>query len=207
MINIVIEERDRYFASGLESAFSQLFMAKYCRAPAFFHEVNNGTMPEMDIIVLSINTGDNVDCLWPALALRKTRSLIIGFYEKTMPVRVKKPLFCLSKVLWLDKRCTINELALKVIQAWRETLIGNGEVAMRDCARCSRLRLTEQQRRIAWYMLHGFSIAEIAAEMKINSKTVSVHKYFMMDKLSLHSNQQFLAFLHRKNRISTISLE
>ncbi|WP_426445402.1 helix-turn-helix transcriptional regulator [Siccibacter colletis] len=204
-VNIAILDKDRFFTCGLEQLLTGLFASRF-QAQAVFHYAADN-IAQIDVIIVAVNPGDHIDCLWPWLAQRKLRSLVVGFYEHHSPAHTKKPLFCLTKALWLHKRSNIVLTGNTLVHGWREMLASNLDTDTRDCGRCSRLKLTEQQRKIAFYMTRGMSINAIASALNINTKTVSVHKYFLMEKLHLQTNQQFMEFLHRKNSVMALSLD
>ncbi|UYU32899.1 helix-turn-helix transcriptional regulator [Siccibacter colletis] len=206
-LNIAIDDQDCFFILGLEAVLTDIFTARFPDLTLYFHRLQDGNVKEMDIIFLTLHPGDKIDCMWPALAYRKLRSLVVGFCEHSPTESTDNLLFCLSKALWLDKCSPLTLVVQKLILAWRDVLAGSSDTEMRDCTRCSRLRLTEQQRKIAYYMIRDYSNHDIARLLKINIKTVSVHKYFLMEKMRLRSNQQFINFLRRKNSVAALTLE
>lgn len=64
-----------------------------------------------------------------------------------------------------------------------------------DCARIKSLSAREFE--VLQYLAEGMEVIAIATRIKISHKTVSTHKYRMMEKLGLTSRKELLDFIHR----------
>lgn len=197
MINVVIQENDTFFKRGLAEVFTHAFETKYQRSVTFYDVLEADTIAFMDIIVLEIYPGDNVDC-HSLLKHRKKRSLVIGFYDGDDLVKNQRPPLCLKNMLYINKRNSIQKIRNDIIFAWNEHATGNDEWVKPDCSMCSRMQLSRQQERIALFTVKGFNNRQIANLMNINAKTVSAHKHCIMEKFNIDNNADLVHFLRRK---------
>ncbi|UYU30973.1 LuxR C-terminal-related transcriptional regulator [Siccibacter colletis] len=197
MINVIIQDVDNFFKRGLIEALHQAFEAKYQRSLTFYEEMTEETIGYMDIIILEVRPGDNVQC-YPLLQYRKKRSVIVGFYEGDAPLLQPRAPLCLKNMVYLNKRSPMTKIRNDVLFAWNEHITGNCEWVMPNCKTCSHVMLSRQQQKIAHFTIKGFNNRQIAGLMNINAKTVSAHKHCIMEKFNIDNNAELVQFLRRR---------
>ena len=204
MMNVTIQEVDNFFKRGLAEALFLAFEAKYDRTLRFYDEMDIDTIGFMDIIILEVWPGDNVQC-HSLLQYRKKRSLIVGFYEGDAPLLQPRAPLCLKNMLYLNKRSPMNKIRNEILFAWNENVTGNCEWLVPNCKTCSHVMLSKQQQKIALFTIKGFNNRQIAGLMNINAKTVSAHKHCIMEKFNIDNNADLVHFL-RRNIIDTTNV-
>lgn len=204
MLNILIQETDQFFYSGLQCFFVDFFVRNFKQQIHFEVGLNHLNVGAADIIVLSLCKGETLIC-FPELQARQ-KGIVIGLvddehYCSALPL-------CFQDIIFISRRASLDWISQVLFIAWYRTQSSGYLPEKRSCAECQHKIFSPQQKRIMANFYQGLSVVQIARVLKMSNKTVFTHKYLLMQKFNLRSDFELMALIHRmveRNRYPSIA--
>ncbi len=194
MINIIIDGEYKLYNHGLKLFLGHILMEQFKISSRHFDCLNDHTIKDADIIVISLEAGEKYIC-HPLLKKRKKNSLVIGLYDRESHSNSKRLPHCTKKVVFINRTESLSEIKKTVLLHWEIRNNNSFNAELKNCQSCRYCTLTPQQINVAVHYFSGQSIQEIAAELNLDRKTVLSHKYMLMRKFNLISDYELISFL------------
>ncbi|WP_310826844.1 helix-turn-helix domain-containing protein [Pseudenterobacter timonensis] len=192
MINILINEPDRYYRNGLIYLLHDLFLNEYNLEVNFNNKFSHHNIWNAHVILLSLIQGEAFTCK-PELKFRN-RGIIIGLTDSFSKFHREIPL-CYRDIVLIPRQSTQDHIYSTIVQAWNKNNQAFHYPPGYSCADCPHKMLTVQQYTIALELLEGKSVGSIATKLNISEKTIYNHKYHIMKKFNINNNKDFSSFL------------
>lgn len=194
MINIIIDGEYKLYNHGLKLFLSHILMEQFKISSRYFDCLNDQTIQDADIIVISLEAGERYIC-HPLLKKRKKNSLVIGLYDRENHNISKRLPHCTKKMVYINRTENLSEIKKTVLLQWEIRNNNSFDAGLNNCQNCRYRTLSPQQINVAGRYFNGKSIQEIAVELNLNRKTVLSHKYMVMKKFNLISDYELISFL------------
>lgn len=199
MVKVLIKETDLMFLQGMEYYLSNFFWRLFRLKAEFITDYNSENIAVADVIVLSMCNGERYTC-FPELRARR-KGIIIGLVDERDNRR--SPL-CFEDILYLTRRESLEEITHQLYISWQKWIMSDVFPQYTSCLDCKHYTLSVKQRDILDKYYNGNSIDHIARMMNVSYKTVTTHKYSMMNKFGLKNDCELFRFLGRlKERSKT----
>lgn len=200
-INIVIKDENEIYRLGMEVLIREFFASENDQTVNFIYELTERTAAVADMIVISLCYGEADICL-PELKGRGT-NVVLGIVDKYPQKRVGIS-SCARPLTFIERDERLNVVREKLAFAWRQPLPVSENILGNNCYTCRHKQLSERQGQIMALYYQGKSVAEISLALNISGKTFFSHKYQLMNKFNLRSEQQLLLFLRRLKEKNTV---
>jgi DNA-binding NarL/FixJ family response regulator len=196
MINTIINDENKLYSHGMKIVVEHLFHSMFRKNTLFHSKLDNSTVVDADIIIMSLNTGDKYVC-HPILRQCKKNALIIGLYERTDNLSVKRLPHCLDNMVFIHRSASIESIKKTIANHWAKR--SAVEKCLRSCKSCNYSRFSSQQIIVVERYFRGEPMQQIASDLNLSSKTVFSHKRVLMKKFDLHTDYELVNFLARVN--------
>lgn len=193
MINIVIEDEYTFYRIGMEWLLAGLF-GRDKHEGVHCSTLNEDNVADADIIVKKFVTGESVLCQ-SLLKARKKNSLVIAVHEGDFPIHNTNLPLCLNNTVFIQRSESLSNVQERIFQGWEKCSLTTFYPVITNCFECKHQTLTPQQISVAAHFFLGEGTQHIAKKMNINGKTVSSHKYSIMAKFNLKTDQDLLTLL------------
>ncbi|WP_025123992.1 MULTISPECIES: LuxR C-terminal-related transcriptional regulator [unclassified Serratia (in: enterobacteria)] len=191
-MNVVFDDEYTLYLTGMEWLLMDLFGRT---EDIYFSEMDSDTITQVDIIVKSFSAGERFLCQ-PMMKMRQQGSLVIGIYDgSTAPTCAGLPL-CFSNTVFINRSESLDKIKELVFLGMQRSLLETQQPSKQNCLMCKHQTLTLQQAGVATRFYLGEETHAIARKMKISAKTVSSHKYVIMKKFNLGTDQDLLTLLN-----------
>lgn len=187
MLNVVFEDEYSLYRSGMEWLLAELFEQEV-NDGAQFNILSRDNVADADIIVKKFVAGEDALCQ-PLLKARKKNSLLIGIHEGSSPVPNANLPFCLSHSVFIHRAESLSCIKERILHGWEQCSLQTFYPRVTNCFECKHKTLTPQQISVAAHFYLGEATLLTAQRMNISSKTVSSHKYSIMSKFNLKTDQ------------------
>lgn len=191
-LNVVFEDEYTLYRSGMEWLLTELFRSG---ENVKFSEMDHDSVMQADIIVKSFSAGEHFLCQ-PLMKVRRQGCLVIGVCEGIPPSSCAELPLCLSNMVFIHRTTPLHEITELIFAGWQRCQLETQSPANKNCLTCQHLTLTLQQASVAMRFYQGEETRNIARKMKISTKTVSSHKYSIMKKFNVETDQDLLTLLH-----------
>ncbi|MFK3661106.1 helix-turn-helix transcriptional regulator [Scandinavium sp. NPDC088450] len=201
MVNIIIKDEDEIFRLGMEELIREFFATENIQVVNFIYELTEETVAAADIIVVSLCLGEADLCL-PELKARGT-NVVIGIVDE-YPLRKGVVSSCTRTLTFIERNERLNAVREKIAFSWQQFRPVVENKIESNCYTCRHKQLSLRQGQIMALYYQGRTVNQIASELNISDKTFFSHKYLVMNKYNLHSEQELLIFLHRLKEKNTV---
>ncbi|MCU6425998.1 LuxR C-terminal-related transcriptional regulator [Enterobacter sichuanensis] len=193
MLNILIQEADQFFRSGLQRFFMDFFLRNFKQPIHFATQFSHENVSTADIIVLSLCKGETLTCI-PELQARQ-KGIVIGLVEDAPGVSAFNA--CFQDILFIPRNVSLDSLSEMLFLAWYRTQAPGYIWKKISCCECQYKILSPQQIRIMVNFYRGLSVVQVARALEMNDKTVFTHKYMMMQKFNLRTDFELIALIRK----------
>lgn len=192
MINVLINESDKYYLSGMMYLLRNIFSHEYNENVNFHYEMSPNNIWNANIILIKILKGEEKTCK-PEFKLRN-QGVIIGLidydsqYNYTMPS-------CYRDIIFISRKSSFKKMHSIIIKAWNKNHQLSHYPRKYSCVNCTHVQMSQRENSIAHELMSGQSAHKIAKEYNISEKTVYAHKYTIMRKFNIENTKDFISFL------------
>lgn len=191
-MNVVFDDNYTLYRTGMEWLLMDLFGGS---EPIYFSAMDSDSITHADIIVKSFSAGERFLCQ-PVMKMRQQGCLVIGICDgSTAPTGGGLPL-CFSNTVFINRSESLDKIRELVFHGMQRSLLETQHPSKQNCLACNHQTLTLQQASVATRFYLGEETHTIARKMKISTKTVSSHKYIIMKKFNLGTDQDLLILLN-----------
>lgn len=191
-LNVVFDDGYTLYRTGMEWLLMELFGGS---EPIHFNVLDSDSIKQANIIVKNFSAGERFLCQ-SVMKMRPQGCLVIGIYEGDIVSTCRGLPLCLSNTVFINRSGSLGEVTDSIFHAWQRCLLEAQDPAMQNCLACNHQTLTLQQASVATRFYLGEETHDIAKKMKISTKTVSSHKYMIMRKFNVDTDQDLLTLLH-----------
>jgi len=188
MIKILIRDKNRFFQQGMECLLRDFSRSRLHQDVCFEYKFTLDTITEANIIVMDLHPGESYLCYSDLCRYRK--GILLAVQERKMQSIDLLP-HCFRNTTFIVRNMPVNTIRQDIIRTWEN----HQPDPIIKCLTCTNKCLSKQQLLLMRLMLHGQNEKEIADRLSINVKVVFSHKYQIMDKFSLKTNQELNAFI------------
>ncbi|MGL5387213.1 MAG: helix-turn-helix transcriptional regulator [Serratia sp. (in: enterobacteria)] len=191
-MNVVFDDGYTLYRAGMEWFLTELFGGS---EKLHFSVMDSHSVMQANIIVKSFSAGERFLCQ-PLMKMRQQGCLVIGVYDGS-PISTNGGLpLCLSNTVFINRSDSRATIAEQVFRGRQRCLLEQQNPAKQNCLVCNHQTLTLQQVSVATRFYLGEETHAIARKLKISTKTVSSHKYLIMKKFNLGTDQDLLSLLN-----------
>ena len=191
-MNVVFDDDYTLYLTGMEWLLTDLFGHS---ESINFSVMDRDSITQADIIVKSFSAGERFLCQ-PVMKMRQQGCLVIGIYDGgSAPTSGGLPL-CFSNTVFINRSESLDQIRELVYRGMRRSLLETQHPSKQNCMVCNHQTLTLQQASVATRFYLGEETHTIARKMQISTKTVSSHKYLIMKKFNLGTDQDLLNLLN-----------
>lgn len=148
---------------------------------------------QADVVILPMAQGEMFIC-HKILVHRKPNILIICMYKEPVAVSRSKMARCLKEAIFIQRSDTVDRIREQLQHAWCRQ-----RGACMSCNGCRIQTLTDIQQQVVGSFIRGESTDRIANRFNITGKTVSTHKYKVMEKFGLRNQVELFHLLRCMN--------
>lgn len=161
----------------------------------FFNEMDSDSISQADIIVKSFSAGERFLCQ-PVMKMRQRGCLVIGIYHGSIAPTCDGLPLCFSNTVFINRSESLEKIKELVFLGMQRSQQETQHPSKQNCLVCKHQTLTLQQAGVATRFYLGEETHTIARKMKISAKTVCSHKYVIMKKFNLGTDQDLLILLN-----------
>lgn len=191
-MNVVFEDGYTLYRIGMEWLLADLFGHS---EQIHSNVLDSDSIKHANIIVKNFSAGEQFLCQ-PMIKMRPQGCLVIGIYEGETRLACGQLPLCLSNSVFINRSDSRDKIVGLVMQGWLRSQQEAQDPAKQNCLVCHHQTLTLQQASVATRFYLGEETHAIARKMKISTKTVSSHKYIIMKKFNVGTDQDLLTLLH-----------
>lgn len=191
-MNVVFEDSYTLYRIGMEWLLTDLFGHS---EQVHFNVLDSDSIKHANIIVKNFSAGEQFLCQ-PMIKMRPQGCLVIGIVEGETRLACGQLPLCLSNSVFINRSDSRDKIVGLVMHGWLRSLLEAQDPAKQNCLVCHHQTLTVQQASFATHFYLGEETHAIARKMKISTKTVSSHKYLIMKKFNVGTDQDLLILLH-----------
>lgn len=194
MVNVLIKDNNIFFRWGMENYLVELFLNEFNKQVDFSLDFNHDSVAQADVIVMEFCKGEAYTCT-PELKSR-AKGVIIGIVDDDFK-EMSSLTQCITGIIFVQRCMPLKEMRQKIVNQWSIYKQAGEKTHCSNCLFCPRLELTPRQVKVMAGIYKGKTMHRIAGELNVSSKTVSSHKYVVMNKFNLSNDYDLLKFLNR----------
>jgi FixJ family two-component response regulator len=191
-LNVVFEDGNTLYRAGMEWLLTELFGNT---ENLHFSVMDSSVITQANILVKSFSAGERFLCQ-PLMKTRQQGCLVIGVYEGGSAPNCGRLPLCFSNIIFINRSDSLAKITDLIFRGWQHCLLETQHPAKQNCQMCNHQTLTLQQASVATRFYLGEETHVIARKLKISTKTVSSHKYIIMKKFNVGTDQDLLTLLH-----------